>query len=1053
MADINVLIQRKDSTNATLASLQVKRSGQLKQIESADAEVASLRAQRSRQRAGGDEQGAQFITGLIEQAEAKQDALNAQLSQTGAEIYALEQELNQVNQQIESSRQQGPGTISAGATVAEAQNARDEGASTQTPPLTPEVVPSPEAEENAADDAAAEAGADAGESVVSDRGNAGRVAQGQTTDNPGITRGADGALRIDIDGVGNFDNDDRGSPQEQVTGASSFNDGKVVIPNAFLQKVTPRPNPLDAYISLGYNISLYLLDPADYRIMIATGKENLARSSLLVRSAGSPPNLPDYQVQGKQNIPGNRSKFFDVDFYIDDLEIESLVSGTSVRGAHNSVAVKFKIFEPMGITFLDRLKAAVDDKLKAKTGTSVNYASQMYLLVIRFYGYDETGKPVPEGSVIRKYIPFVFSEIKFKVASRVVEYECEGVCPNYMMGFSSAHASIPFNMELTGGTLKEVLLGNSESVGISGVINDPGEVSGVTTSSTAPSTVTRGLVDALNKFEVNRARSAKQIPNEYNIVFMPGFNLELATVVPPGLKDKGTRPMAGAGPQTKNPDRGSVDNNRRNFAIAAGTQITQVLDLLIQRSSYVQNQQIVQFDPVSNVKRSNSDLAQGAKNSSGNEKRPTVWYKIRAVTEPLEYDPNRNDFAYRITYEIMPYQINDPRSAYFPKVPNLGAHKKYSYWFTGANGGTSVDDQGNPTPNGAILDLEQDFNYLYYVVMSGLPPRVTSSGRELIKFYSKSNSDQPTQGGLAGKVYEPASNLASVLYSPADQSMLKMRIVGDPDYLQQSEIFYNLRNLTTDQSNQAFLPDGSINYDSREVLLEVSFETPSDYDFDTGVLSRQTFGSDTLGTQRKNKSNNFNYRVNQIKSTFSKGSFTQDIDASLMIYDIPPTSQTGISAVTDENIGSDDGTADKQLSEQQQNPGTLRTGDLSADQVADNNNAKAVDPPKSVTDSSSAVEKQVNEAERIATASGTPSLKSAEPTQQPVAPVSNGESVAVTATALNRLQTNLAGFTGGVDNFINSLGDPSAAPYTGNDNIVRQRLGLPLVPETVNDDQ
>lgn len=968
------------------------------------------------------------------------------------------------NLQQQAETQATGSAQSAGNFVIQSQEARNEGSLTQTPPVPPEAVPGPQADETAAEIAAT-----AAENTVNDQRNAGRIAQGLATDNPGFSREADRSFRKDIDSVGNRDNDDQGSLQDQATGASSFNDGKVVIPNAFLQKVRPKSNPLDSYTSLGYNISLYLLDPADYRVMVATGKENLSRSSLLIRSAGSPSRLPDYQAQGQLNIPGNRSKFFDVDFYIDDLEIESLVSGTSVRGAHNSVSVKFKIFEPTGITFLDRLKAAVDDKLKAKTGTSVNYASQLYLLVIRFYGYEETGRPVTDGSAIRKYIPFIFSEIKFKVANRIVEYECEGVCPNYMMGFGAAHASIPFNMELTGGTLKEVLLGNTESVPISSLTNDSasdtGEIPGVTTLSAAessrlnnkagpvPTTITRGLVDALNKFEADRARKVKQIPNEYNLVFMPGFNLESATMVPPGLKDKGTRPMAGSSIENRNPDRGAVDNTRRNFAISAGTQITQVLDLLLQRSSYIQNQQVVQFDSVSNVKRANTEIDQGTGKTPGNEKRPTVWYKIRAVTEPLEYDPNRNDFAYRITYEILPYQINDPRSPYFPKVVTLGAHKKYSYWFTGANGGTSYDDQGNPVANGAILDLEQDFNYLYYVVMSGLPSKVTSSGRELIKFYSKVTSDQPTQGGLATKVYEPASNLASVLYSPADQSMLKMRIVGDPDYLQQSEIFYNLRNLTADQANQAFLPDGSINYDSREVLLEVGFETPSDYDFDTGVLSRQTFGSDALGNQRKNSINNFSYRVNQVTSVFSKGSFTQNIDASLMIYDIPPTSQTRTSAVTDENVGSDDGTADKQLSEQQQNPGSLRSGELPAGQIADNNNARSVDPPKSITDSSPAVEKQINEAERIEAVQGTSQPKSSEPIQPPGLPTSNGESVSVTTAALNRLQQNLQGFSGGVDNLINSLGDPNAAPYTGDDNVVRRRLGLPLVPETVNDDQ
>jgi hypothetical protein len=42
----------------------------------------------------------------------------------------------------------------------------------------------------------------------------------------------------------------------------------------------------------------------------------------------------------------------------------------------------------------------------------------------------------------------------------------------------------------------------------------------------------------------------------------------------------------------------------------------------------------------------------------------------------------------------------------------------------------------------------------------------------------------------------------------------------------------------------------------------------------------------------------------------------------------------------------------------------------------------------------------------------------------------------------------LSGLSSGLDDGFNSLGDPNAPPYTGNDPIIRQRLGLPPVDAT-----
>lgn len=53
--------------------------------------------------------------------------------------------------------------------------------------------------------------------------------------------------------------------------------------------------------------------------------------------------------------------------------------------------------------------------------------------------------------------------------------------------------------------------------------------------------------------------------------------------------------------------------------------------------------------------------------------------------------------------------------------------------------------------------------------------------------------------------------------------------------------------------------------------------------------------------------------------------------------------------------------------------------------------------------------------------------------------------------ALGSYTNGIGGLSGGIDSAINSLGDPNAPPYTGDDPIIRARLGLPPVNTTNRD--
>jgi hypothetical protein len=107
--------------------------------------------------------------------------------------------------------------------------------------------------------------------------------------------------------------------------------------------------------------------------------------------------------------------------------------------------------------------------------------------------------------------------------------------------------------------------------------------------------------------------------------------------------------------------------------------------------------------------------------------------------------------------------------------------------------------------------------------------------------------------------------------------------VGDPAWLQQGEAW---AGVTANNFNfSAFLPDGTINVDSQQVLFEILINTPSDYDLNTGLIDPNdqsvTFQS---GRQPGAAKQSYVYIANTCVSQFVRGKFTQTITGTLLAY-------------------------------------------------------------------------------------------------------------------------------------------------------------------------
>ena len=298
-----------------------------------------------------------------------------------------------------------------------------------------------------------------------------------------------------------------------VTGNSAKDIINATFQTSVNQRIPTQPNVLDDYASYTYQISWYLLSTDQYNELVNSTQRNVGAWSLLMQSGGIPLNSA---LQASPNTvnntaPPTRSQFFPVDYYLDDLEIHSLIPAGGTQMAHSAASIKFKVVEPNGLTLLENLYKAVNDlyaettdyepatnlyyspgqapvpinSVSGYSGLTPGYTQAHYCLTIKFYGYDAdgnlqapirgkntvnnapnvTGLPADANAVVIKIYPFKLSTITFAMApgvtSRGIEYHVEGMPIGQAAGFGQSRGTIPFNFQLAGTTVKDLLIGKS----------------------------------------------------------------------------------------------------------------------------------------------------------------------------------------------------------------------------------------------------------------------------------------------------------------------------------------------------------------------------------------------------------------------------------------------------------------------------------------------------------------------------------------------------------------------------------------------------------------
>lgn len=702
--------------------------------------------------------------------------------------------------------------------------------------------------------------------------------------------------------------------------------------------IKPQSNVLDKFSSYTYQASVYLMSPTQYEQLLNSKNKTVNGYQLLFQSGGAGNNVggpqgPGTTQAGSQTGPlsgaafsnsastapgasgpdAGRNPFFDNDFYIDSIVMENALPGSQTGAAHMVTNLKFTVLEPMGMTLIDRLYSAVKDQAPTDGAGAVNYSAAVYLMAIRFFGYDEAGNLVNPGttpggansdpkSVVEKFVPFLIKKINWSVGSKLVSYDFECAPVGQLIGSSTARGTIPYDVQLTASTVGKVLKGNaklgaatSANPGASTTANQSdaetarlsrqaGNAPAPQKANAAPTdkkTITGGLMSALNEYQRDLVkRNIYSIPDEYELEFANGSlgerasDIEDATIILSDNKnvDKTGTPAgtpATTTPTSLDPSRQASDLAQRSMAITAGQQVVQAIELAIRNSSYIYNQSLL---------ITKADGSQVPNPEARNK--PMKWFLISMSATQIgnKIDPLRNDYAYKIKYTVTPYRVPNFESKYFPVTQFPGLHKQYNYWFTGQNN--------------AVLDYKAEFNSLYNVTVSGSTPedsaaqqirqKYTSSMRDIPRYVYSPRSGESGAGG-PGKSNEVSANATEYLNSPSDLHTAKVKIVGDPSWVQQGSLFRPISSQIN--SVPGFMPDGTIDFDSSQVLFEIAWQRPEDYNLATGLADPYAKTQSKYGERKPLQSNV--YQATKVTSEFKQGKFEQTIDGALYFFPKP----------------------------------------------------------------------------------------------------------------------------------------------------------------------
>jgi hypothetical protein len=674
--------------------------------------------------------------------------------------------------------------------------------------------------------------------------------------------------------------------------------------------LSPLLNPLHDYSSYTYGLSLALLTTDEYN-RIVDNSSDYVPERVIIASAGRFNGTS--ATATSPGTPGNfkRAAYFDEDFYFDSLNMTTVVGLNDHSRASNAVSFNFTIIEPYGVTLLNRI---IELSTLVK---SFNYIAQPYLLQIDFFGTNDAGEIVGAIPNQTKRMPIRIVKMDIKASPKGAEYLITATPYNHS-AFDLGTVSTPANFEITAGTIagffrsieaetfvtqvknqrESIEMAAQRASGLYSRSNDTGVSQRIPNRSVIPGSAaaefTKELISdpiykvksygtAINAWFADLAATGKtSVADEYYFNFHDDIkNTKFKT----SIETLSSAQTAMANTENGMTIRGGANvgllYDVRVFAINAGTSIDQVITFAMRHTEYLQGQ-------IRLATEFPDAVAYNAYLMEQNDT-PLKWFKIIPMIKLGAYNISTETWSRQITYNIIPYTVYNSKIADAPRGIIKSPVKVHNYWYTGKNND--------------VLDFNIEFNALYYTAVTAYRENISKlynlsedptsvpvlsaaqleekRANQVTPMATKAIVNNTQRRPTGGDITTIASALADVeasLYTSAGGDMLqaRLKIIGDPQYIKQDDIFYSpILTTTATQidntgSDSRLIANGSLHMDTGELYIQMTVRSPVDIDESTGMMR---FDGPTQTSLFSGM-----YRVLKIESTFTGGKFEQMLD-------------------------------------------------------------------------------------------------------------------------------------------------------------------------------
>lgn len=625
--------------------------------------------------------------------------------------------------------------------------------------------------------------------------------------------------------------------------------------NPFVVDVKYDTNPLHKYSTYTYGISLHYMTLKDYNAFVTGQVKYSPKENRVIIASG-----------GRRNSTLVRNKNFNLDMYIGDFKMVTVIGQNSKTRGTNAVTIEFTIYEPISATLIERFVAL------ARENNIQSWVEMPLVLQIDFFVQNSDGTygetPI-EG--LTKFFCVKIIDLKLSITNKGAEYRCRAQPVNHT-AFNSTSVNVPANFEITAKTVGEFFRASTNTDYVSipdgGKTRDEIKNENAKSGNQQPKGYTAlSIADALNQFQRSLSKPVQgkrfqETADEY--FFVIDQEIADSKIFIPDKHNLSQSPIQND--VTNQVQKDNTDSSRGVVPINAGANLIEVMNNIIRSSEFYRK----------NIKEDKNSESDPQKN------RPIDIHKITSKIEYAdEWDSTRKQYRKKITYFIKKYQYHNHTYPNAPKSTPKVVSKYYDYIYTGQN-----QD---------IRDLRLDFNTLWFQALTSFESRFEkdnlsitddplsySEGLDLsgqrpsaaqkpkrdknnvfpYRTFSTSVNQSNQQLSDGSKKSIQAVDLwNSIFNNPGgDMVTLTLEIAGDPDYIKQDDIWFP----TSAASNTQVT---GIGMDGGQIYLYLKFKIPDDINLNTGLYDIDPQNSAFSGI----------YGISTVENSFRDGAFIQKL--------------------------------------------------------------------------------------------------------------------------------------------------------------------------------